>query len=157
MALSFLRCFKGDKKISPKPCEQASDQQVVNSAAPRKKAHVDFSLPAPRSSLDVSPAEHRKAVSGDTAALAKHLSTLLRLQVDPDKLTAAAEDHQCVSTPSAVPFGLRAFSRHVPDSPSKLHDDPIQLASLAGRNGKWRELQQAAAACKAEGQHFAGS
>jgi hypothetical protein len=135
MALSLFRCFKSNKKISPKPTEPAGDQHVVNSTAPRKKAHVDFSLPVPRSSLDVTPGKQSKAALDDTAALAKRLATLLHLQVDPGKL-AAAEDSQCAQTPSAVPLGLRAFSRHAPDSVSKLHDDPIQLATLAGHAGE---------------------
>jgi hypothetical protein len=135
MALSFFRCFKTNKKITPKPIEQAADQHVVNSTAPRKKAHVDFSLPVPRSALDVTPGTHKKDAVDDTAALAKKLATLLHLQVDPGKL-AAAEDSPCAPTPGAVPLGLRAFSRHEPGSPSSHHDDPIQLATLTGHAGE---------------------
>lgn len=140
MALSCFKCFKGNTKINPKPVEQAAgDQQLVNSAAPKKRPHVDFSLPVPRSSLDVTPAEQRKAAARDTGALAKQLANLLHLQVDPERLIAA-EDFQGASTPGGVPVGLRAFSRHAPDDDSKLQDDPIQLATLSGHPGEQQNL-----------------
>jgi hypothetical protein len=83
------------------------------------------------------------------------LASLLHLQVDPDKLTAA-EDSPGASTPSAVPLGLRAFSRHAPDNVGKLHDDPIQLAALSGHTGEQQELKHSTVSCNHVQLHCAG-
>lgn len=139
MALSCLGCFKGNTKVSPKPVEQQAGEQLVNSSAPKKRAHVNFDLPTPRSSLDV-PLGNKKETAKDTAALAKQLASLLHLQIDPDKLTAA-EDSQGAPTPSAVPVGLRAFSSH-DENLDKLHDDPIQAATISKHAGEQYQSRQ---------------